>query len=208
LEELRAFAAALWRHAKVLITSGALAVVLLALQAWGLAVPRLVVQLAILLCPIPAAFLAWRDQRRARLASEATIAECEARFAEFTESVSRESIRRVNDQQFWVLAMAAEYGMRREPHTDVAGATAGSIWIGDTPIYHRDSRWLYDLVQSMQGSGLLEYVGGVGVQYYNIPAASERIVRVERIRGRRVGSPPGQLYDARTGQPVTIDPPF
>ncbi len=201
MSDLRAFLAALWRHSKVLLTSGGLAVALMVLPAWGVAIPKAIVQLAILLCPIPAAFLAWRDERRRRLESD-------GRLAALNESLNEETIRRVNDEQFWVLAMAAQYGLRREPHIDAAGATAGSIWIGDIPIYHTETRWFYDLVQSMVSMGLIEFVTAPGIQHYNMPASSDRIVRVERARGRRVGSPPGQLYDARTGQAVTIAPPF
>lgn len=200
MKEVATFVAALFRHWKALLTSGVLAVALVVLPAWNVAVPKGVIQAAIVFCIVAAAFGAWKDEQRrlGRVAEE--LAEAKNEIQRLTTETEDDAVFEVSDVEYWVLLAAAKYGLRRDFVQDRYGATAGLFFLGETPIDYRESRWFYSTVQALMRRGAIKSEND---RLHRVTEEGKGAIRAGTRRGRRKEQPE-PLIDGRSGAIVTL----
>jgi hypothetical protein len=205
--DVAAFVRAVGRHWGSLLTGGVLVAALWVAQGakWVTLAPAFYV-IAAAVALLPATFLAWRDEHRAAEDRRRDVERLEAHTRIQAEALENEVVRDVANDLYWLLDVAQRRGLRREhvPHNHT-GANLYALWVGDRPVSHAKSRWLYELVNKAVGQGLVsqENMAG-GLATIRLPHESGRILDVERRRKRTVGDAPGELFDARDGAPFAL----
>jgi hypothetical protein len=195
-----AFFLALVRHWVALVASGLLAVALIVLPAWNVAVPKPALQAAILFCVIVAAFGAWKDERRRAERLAAELAEAKGEIRRLTDEAEAEGLE-VSDEEYWVLLAVAKCGLRRGTvNRDRFGATAGLLILGETAIDFRDCQWFYSTVAGLERRGAIRAEGGT---IHRLTDEGKQAIQAGKKLQRRI-SQPDHLIDGRSGAVVTL----
>lgn len=192
-------------HWGTLVTGGFLVgAMFVAERLAGVVFPKWTIGLYISAAVTWASFLTWKEERAKARTEAERVGELERKLQEEREEAANTPIRWIQHDYYWLLTMVESFGVRRAwIERDAGGARSNPIWIGEIPIFSRDTQWLTDLVRAAEQRGLLrgEPMPGSSIVYRLTPE-SERILRVERQRKREVVAPSGPLADALSGDPL------
>ena len=205
MREIGLFLKSLISHWAARVTGGVLVALMFVAERVGeVVIPKWTIALFVSVVGITwAAFLTWKDERTKTEQERERVRQLEGQLQHEREVATREPVIEVRDDVYWLLATAATRGLRQNYVRDASGAQCNALWIGETPIYLRDTQWFYDLVSYAVNRALFRIERGPGtLAIYHLSEQASATLRDGRRRRRPIVKPDGVLHEARSGQPV------
>jgi hypothetical protein len=197
LSDLGQFLKSVARHGVSLVMGGAVFMLLMFWERYSQRPVRpLLYWLTVAGAFLFATFRVWQDEKRHADTAERELARIRAAEAGLVT-------RKLTDLQFWLFSLIQGHGAHREHILEtISGANLYALFIDEAPISHMKTQWLYDLVGDAVKNDLLGFEESRGIGKYSIPAPIEKSLAAYGRSERKIVTPEGRLYDARTGQPI------